>query len=174
MTLPLLKPQPPPEIITGTNLNLPFLKQPVLSRKLQLFWPIYFLEGFSKYFPLYTYMSFCSNLTLCRGLTLTPGILIWTYLNLSYLKMLPTSFCFYTNGFLKRRIQVFLKNTNNFFYNSLLFPWKRFIKTNLKILPLRMNCVKLGWKLTKCFLEEDDYSKKFTTTMTITLTIYNE
>lgn len=108
----------PLEIMIGTNLNLPFLKKPKLSRKLQLFLPIDILRRTFKIIPSSYIYDFCSNLTLCRGLTLTPGIMIWTYLNLSYLKMLPTSFCFYTKGFffLLRRIHVILKNTNNFFY----------------------------------------------------------
>lgn len=57
MTLPHLKPQPTPEIMIGTNLNLPFLKKPKLSRKLQLFWPIDFLRRTFKIIPsLYIYV----------------------------------------------------------------------------------------------------------------------
>lgn len=41
----------PPEIMIGTNLNLPFLKKPKLSRKLQLFWPIDILRRTFKIIP---------------------------------------------------------------------------------------------------------------------------
>lgn len=123
-------------------MNLPFLKKPMLSRKLQLFWPIDFFRRTFKIIPfIYIYvllfkldpLSWPISNPRDRDLNIPESKRCFLQVSVSLQKV-----------FL-RRIHVFLKNTNNVFYNSLLFPWKRLIKTNLKTLPLRMNCVKLGW-----------------------------
>lgn len=137
----------PLEIMIGTNLNLPFLKKPKLSRKLQLFWPIDILRRTFKIIP--------SSYIYVLLFKLDP--LSWPYSNprdrdLNIPESKPSEDASYKFLFLYKRFCVFFKEEYMFFWKIptiffiffLLFPWKRLIKTNFKTLPLRMSCVKLG------------------------------
>lgn len=108
----------PLEIMIGTNLNLPFLKKPKLSRKLQLFLPIDILRRTFKIIPSsYKYV-----------LLFKVDPLSWPYsnprdrdLNIPESKLSEDAsykflFLYKRFFFLLRRIHVILKNTNNFFY----------------------------------------------------------
>lgn len=108
----------PLEIMIGTNLNLPFLKKPKLSRKLQLFLPIDILRRTFKIIP--------SSYIYVLLFKLDP--LSWPYsnprdrdLNIPESKLSEDAsykflFLYKRFFFLLRRIHVILKNTNNFFY----------------------------------------------------------
>lgn len=132
----------PLEIMIGTNLNLPFLKKPKLSRKLQLFLPIDILRRTFKIIP--------SSYIYVLLFKLDP--LSWPYsnprdrdLNIPESNFLQVSVSIQkVFFFVKKNTCYFEKYQQFFLYFFLLFPWKRLIKTNFKTLPLRMSCVKLG------------------------------
>lgn len=136
----------PLEIMIGTNLNLPFLKKPKLSRKLQLFLPIDILRRTFKIIP--------SSYIYVLLFKLDP--LSWPYsnprdrdLNIPESKLSEDAsykflFLYKRFFFVKKNTCYFEKYQQFFLYFFLLFPWKRLIKTNFKTLPLRMSCVKLG------------------------------
>lgn len=138
----------------GTNLNLPFLKKPDAFTQVTTFLANCFFRRTFKIIPfLYIYvllfkldpLSWPISNPRDRDLNIPESKRCFLQVSVSIQKV-----------FFKRRIHVFLKNTNNVFYNSLLFPWKRLIKTNLNTLPLRMNwknqVFSLFWSISKVFL----------------------
>lgn len=138
----------------GTNLNLPFLKKLTLSRKLQFFWPIDFFRRTFKIIPfLYIYvllfkldpLSWPISNPRDRDLNIPESKRCFLQVSVSIQKV-----------FFKEEYMYFWKIPTMFFYNSLLFPWKRLNKTNLNTLPLRMNWKNQVfsplWSISKVFL----------------------
>ena len=99
-----------------------------------------------KIFKEILYIFLCKTSTPQCGLTLPPGVMIFTTLNLHYLRMLPHKFQLsWLSGSWEEDFWKFLEI---FHYFLIISPFKRvwpLIFTTLNPLCLRMICAKFGW-----------------------------
>ena len=105
--------------------------------------PLLYLRRFFKEYP---YIFQCKILIGHCGPTLPPDVMIWTNLNLHYLRMLPHEF--HLSWPSDSGEEDFLKMPLIFNKFMIISPWKRawpFIWTNLNPLYSRMLCAKFGW-----------------------------